>query len=304
MNNSKITNRLLLSFCMLLWGSLSLFTRNINLTGVELAFTRAFFSLPILFIIYILKVKNKTNLPVKLFFYYLFSGALIGFAWTGLFNAYKYTTISNAVLIYNMCPVYVIILSHFLLNEKINFTKIITIFGCFCGLLILINNEIDLNSISAEGVIWALFSGILYAIIVIMNKKAISFNIKLDTIAITLIQFLGTSIILLPYQISNKTFHHYTQLNQTELIQLIILVVIHTSISYIIYFAMYKKLNAIEIVSLSYLEPLFAILLSIIVLNEPMYSNQIIGGIMILGFTFYGEVVKTSKMNQLSFSEK
>jgi len=304
MNNSKVTNRLLLSFCMLLWGSLSLFTRNINLTGVELAFTRAFFSLPILYIIFKFKVAKKTKIPRKIFLYYLCSGALIGFAWTGLFNAYKYTTISNAVLIYNMCPVYVIILSHFLLNEKINIIKIITIIGCFVGLLILINNEIDLNSISATGVIWALFSGILYAIIVIMNKKANSFNTKIDTIAITLIQFIGTSIILLPYQIINKTFLHYTQLNMSEILLVVILIVIHTAFSYIIYFDMYKKLNAIEIVSFSYLEPLFAIFLSIIILKEPMYSNQIIGGIMILGFTFYGELAKSKMKNQFSFSEK
>lgn len=304
MKNSKNINRLLLSFCMLLWGSLSLFTRNINLSAPELAFTRAFFSLPILYLVYKIKIKKKVKIPKKIFFYYLLSGALIGFAWTGLFNAYEYTTVSNAVLIYNMCPVYVIILSHFLLNEKITLTKIITIIGCFGGLILLINNEIDINSISTQGVIWALCSGILYAIIVIMNKKANSFNVKLDTIAITLIQFIGTSIILLPYQIINNTFSHYLKLDPVEIRLLIILVVIHTAFTYIIYFAMYKKLSAIEIVSFSYLEPLFAIFLSIIVLNEPMYTNQIIGGIMILGFTFYGEFYKNKKAKKLNFATK
>ncbi|MGD1823545.1 MAG: DMT family transporter [Pleomorphochaeta sp.] len=304
MNNSKTTNRILLCFCMLLWGSLGLFTRNINLSGIELAFSRAFFSIPILFIFRKIKNNKRSKIPKKIFLYYLFSGALIGCAWTGLFNAYEYTTISNAVLIYNMCPVYVIILSHFLLNEKITVTKIITILGCFGGLILLINNEIDLTSISASGVTWALFSGMIYAIIVIMNKKANSFNIKIDSITITLIQFLGATIILLPSQLLNNSFTHIINLNSKEISLLIILIVLHTAFTYIIYFEMYKRLSAIEIVSFSYLEPLFAIFLSILVLRESMYTNQILGGLLILGFTFYGEFYKSNKKNQLSFSEK
>ncbi len=298
MENKNIY-RLLLVCCMILWGTVGLITRTINLEPVELAFFRAFFALPFLFLYFQFSTIKTKSIKLRYILYYLISGALIGFAWVALFQGYKYTTISTAVLLYNMCPVYVILLSPILLKEKISFSRIVTIAGCFFGLFLLINNKINLTETSSLGILWSIISGILYSIIVIMNRKANQKDNNIDITIITLIQLLGASLILLPFQISKNSFLKLINLKTLDLILLFILATIHTAIAYIIYFSIYKKLQAIEIITYSYLEPLFSILLSVLFLNETLSINQVIGGSLILGFTFFGEYYYIKKNKKL-----
>jgi len=198
-----------------------------------------------------------------------------------------------------MCPVYVIILSPIFLKEKITLSRVLTIIGCFFGLYLLIKNDLNLINSLNQGILWALGSGFLYAIIVILNRNANLRNKNTDTILITLIQLLGASLVLLPYQIVNNSFLKLINLSATNLILLFTLAIIHTAIAYIIYFSMYKKLEAIEIVSFSYLEPLFTIMFGIIFFNETISLTQAIGGFCILGFTLFGELYNINKKNVL-----
>lgn len=294
MENKNIL-RILLAFCMILWASIGILTRVINLDSFELAFFRAFLALPVLIIFLQFSKSSNKTLPLKYIVYYLFTGALIGLAWVFLFQGYKYTTLTNAVLLYNMCPVYVMILSKFLLKEKITLSKTISILGCFLGLYLLIQHDLNLKGALNQGLLWALSSGIIYAIIVILNKKANQNNNNTDTIFITFLQLLGASLALLPYQIKNDSFIKLLQLDFLNIILLLILAIIHTAIAYIIYFSTYKKLEAIEIVSFSYLEPLFTILFGILIFQEKIILTQALGGIFILGFTLFGEIYNIKK---------
>ena len=57
-------------------------------------------------------------------------------------------------------------------------------------------------------------------------------------------------------------------------------------------------MKSVEIVSYSYLEPLFGILFSVIFVGESLTFPQIIGGILILGSTFIGEMLKDRKLSK------
>jgi drug/metabolite transporter (DMT)-like permease len=54
-------------------------------------------------------------------------------------------------------------------------------------------------------------------------------------------------------------------------------------------------MKSLEIVLYSYLEPLFGILFSVIFIGEKLTVLQIIGGILILGSTYIGEILKDKK---------
>lgn len=64
---------------------------------------------------------------------------------------------------------------------------------------------------------------------------------------------------------------------------------IHTGITYCMYFSALKELKGQEIAILSYLDPLVAVAISFFVLGEDMTILQLIGGILILGFTLWNE---------------
>ena len=65
---------------------------------------------------------------------------------------------------------------------------------------------------------------------------------------------------------------------------------IHTGITYCLYFSSLKELPGQKSAILSYIDPLVAVILSVAVLGEAMTVPQIIGGVLILGFTLWNEI--------------
>ena len=71
---------------------------------------------------------------------------------------------------------------------------------------------------------------------------------------------------------------------------LLILGIVHTGVSYCMYFSSIKELDGQKAAILSYIDPLVAVLISVIVLKEAIGVWQIAGGILILGFTLFNEI--------------
>lgn len=278
-------NKLKLCFVMLLWGSIGIFTRYIDLSPIMLAFLRALIAiLPLYF--FHRSQKKETQLTFKKIVPFMINGIMLGLAWTCLFVAFKNTSVSISVLVYNMCPVYVLILAPIILKEKLNKVQCITVIVAFFGLFIIINNAINTSDFSLYGVVFGLLSGVLYAMIVILNRMI---KTELDASTITLIQIVSATIILIPLMIVDGNFTHVLELDLLSITLIAILGVVHTGIAYHLYFSTYKKLSAITIVSYSYLEPLFSIILSSIILGELISINLVIGGCLILCATYIGE---------------
>jgi drug/metabolite transporter (DMT)-like permease len=56
------------------------------------------------------------------------------------------------------------------------------------------------------------------------------------------------------------------------------------------YFSSVKELKGQEVAILSYIDPLVAVIVSLIFLKETMGVFQIIGGVLILGFSVLNEI--------------
>ncbi len=74
---------------------------------------------------------------------YVISGVLLGFGWLTLFYGFKHTSISSAVIIYNMCPVYVMIFAPLVLKEAISKLQIAVIFTSFLGLFMIVGHNLS-----------------------------------------------------------------------------------------------------------------------------------------------------------------
>ena len=79
-------------------------------------------------------------------------------------------------------------------------------------------------------------------------------------------------------------------LTKVSWINLLIVGLVHTGITYCLYFTALKDLPGQKAAILSYIDPLVAVLMSVFVLSEEITFVQIIGGILILGFTLYNEI--------------
>jgi RarD protein len=214
------------------------------------------------------------------------SGAAMGANWIFLFQAYKYTTISEATLCYYFAPVLVIILSPFILKERLNVIKVICIIGAMVGMFLIVGVESGATGANQLlGIVYGLIAAVLYATVMITNK----FIKNLSGMESSTIQLAIAAIVLLPYILATQKIQ-FVQLDFRSIALIITVGIIHTGIAYLLYFSAIPKLKGQTIAVFSYIDPISAIVMSSIFLGEKMTMIQILGGVLILGTTFINEL--------------
>ena len=301
MNTNKPINkaRLQLIISMSIFGTLAIFVRNISVSSGELALYRAILA-AILIGTYLLisgqKSKNssdnkgaKSNNPFrctkKELILLLFSGMAMGFNWILLFEAYKYTSVSAATLSYYFAPIIVTVVCPFLFHEKLTKKQILCFTMSTLGVF-LITGVPDFQNMGRDtiGILFGLSAAVFYATVILLNK----FIKNVAGIHRTFLQFLAAVVTLIPYVALTSGFHINT-LDSKGWINLLIVGLIHTGITYCLYFSSLKELPGQEAAILSYVDPLMAVIISVTILGESISLPQIIGGILILGFAIWNE---------------
>ncbi len=283
----RFLDKIKLTFVMLIWGSIGIFARYIDLNPMALAFFRAACAIPVLGA-YIAIKKISLRIPIKHILPYVVSGVLLGFGWAGLLYGYKNADTSSAVIVYNMCPIYVMVAAPFILKERLTVVRAAIILTCFAGLYLVVGVR-PLQGRELWGVLLAGGSGIIYAAIVIINRKI---KHKLDGTISAMIQITIAALILFPFALAGGGLAQVATLDALGITMTVILGTVHTGVAYSLYFSVYKRLKSIDIVSYSYLEPVFCIILGIAFLGERLTPAQWAGGVLILGATYIGEYLK------------
>ena len=151
-----------------------------------------------------------------------------------------------------------------------------------------VSELIGLNQI--KGVFFGLVAAVLYAIVIILNKKI---QVE-DAYNKTIIQLLCASLILLPFLPGAGNWKSLS-LNGFIIVMILVVGLVHTGIAYALYFKSMKNLKAGSIAILSYIDPVFALLLSACFLHEKMTAFGLIGAIMIIGAAIVSESTIGSK---------
>lgn len=217
------------------------------------------------------------------------SGALIGANWICLFEAYEYTTVAVATMCYYMAPVMVILLSPLVLREKLTLKKSIcaavAVFGMtlVSGLFDHTTDSLELG-VSAKGIGFGLLAAGMYAVVVLMNK----FIHDISAADRTLFQLAAAGITVLPYVLLTGQMKGI-EMNLLLVTMLAIAGIVHTGIAYTLYFGSMEHIPAQTVALLSYLDPIVAVVLSIVILREEMRPVSVIGVVLVLGAMLLGE---------------
>lgn len=278
-------SKALMAFAMLIFGTLAPFVRNINVSSGELALYRAVMA-ALLVGVFLLVTRQKIPFKSikKELLLLLLSGAAMGFNWILLFQAYKYTTVSVATLSYYFAPVIVMIVCPLLFKERLTKKQIVCFVMSTAG-LVLITGTAGGGAQDLIGIAFGVGAALLYATVMLLNK----FIKGVTGLHRTLIQFLAAIVVLVPY-VSLTSGFNFTALDKIGWSCLLVVGIVHTGITYCMYFSSLKELPGQEVAILSYIDPLVAVLVSVIVLKEGITVPQIIGGALILGFTLWSEL--------------
>lgn len=284
---NKKSSRLMLVSSMAIFGTLAPFVRNIGVSSAELSLFRAVLAASLIGIFLLvtgrkLPVKNLRKELLLL----MCSGGCMAVNWILLFEAYKYTTVAIATLSYYFAPVLVTVASALLFRERLTKKNIFCFVMSTLGIL-LVTGITDLGSGSnnAVGILFGLGAAVLYACCILLNK----FIKGVGGIERTFLQFLAAIAVMVPY----VAFTGGVSLGNMDVLGWVCLLVVglvHTGITYCMYFTAVEHIPGQEVAILSYMDPLVAVVIGVAVLGEPLSAPQLIGGAMILGFTLWNEL--------------
>jgi drug/metabolite transporter (DMT)-like permease len=284
---------------MLIFGSIGVFVKKIDMTSSEIAFFRGVIgSLFLLIASFLVKHKPSYQALKKNALLLLLSGGAIGLNWIFLFESYRYTTISNATISYYFAPIFVMILAPWVLKEKLTSVKVVCIVMAMIGLFLIVNPGAGSTSSGQNntvGILYGLSAAALYASVILMNK----FIKNLSGFETTLVQLFAGALVLFPYVLWQGTLD-LGGLNSTSIIFILILGIVHTGFAYFLYFTSLQELKGQTIAVLSYIDPISAVIIAAIFLGEGMTLIQMIGGLLVLGSTFLSEKLelKVAKKGQ------
>ena len=275
----------LILISMFIWGTLAPFVRNIPVSSGELALYRAVLAAGLVgFFLLVTKQKLSLGAVKKEVLLLLLSGGAMGFNWILLFEAFRFTTVSAATLSYYFAPVIVTVVCPLLFREKLTGRQILCFAMSTLG-LVMITGAAGGGSRDLLGILLGLGAAALYAGVMLLNK----FIKGVTGLHRTFIQFLAAILVLVPYVAFGSGFHLGT-LEPIGWGLLLIVGLVHTGITYCLYFSALKELPGQKVALLSYMDPLVAVLVSVVWLREPITPIQILGGALILGFTLCSEL--------------
>ena len=275
---------------MIIFGTIAPFVRNISVSSAELALYRAVMA-AVLVGGFLLVTGQRIDVKAikKELLLLLISGAAMGVNWILLFEAYKYTTVSVATLSYYFAPSIVMIVCPIFFKEKLGAKQIVCFVMSTVG-LVLITGAAGGGSRDLIGIFFGIGSAVFYATVMLLNR----FIKGVEGIHRTFIQFIAAIIVLLPYVICTDGFS-LGSLNPLGWGSLLVVGLVHTGLNYCMYFFALKELPGQKVAILSYIDPLVAVVISFLFLNESMTAPQILGGILILGFTLWSELPSRKK---------
>ncbi len=259
--DKRSAGKLKLISSMLIWGSLGLFIRGIDLPSSVIANFRGFLGAVFLLLVILLAKLPFSRRAVRENAVYLgLSGLMLGFNWILLFEAYRYTTIAVATLCYYLAPIIVVAVSPLVFKERLGPFRILCVLAALIGMVFVSGAaEGGLPSAGqAKGIVLALGAALLYAAIVISNKKMQG----ISGLERTVVQLGISALVLLPYNL----FTVQGPLPSLELPALLLLLavgIIHTGLAYFLYFGCMEDLPSQTVAILAYVDPVTAVLLEL-----------------------------------------
>lgn len=281
---------------MIIFGTIGLVVRYIDLSSSERALLSSFLGyLFLLLIFFIMKKKISWNLVKSNALFLILSGIALEGNWIFLYQSYDHTTIANATLGYYFAPVFVMILSPFVLREPLSIKKMVCIGVAIIGMLMIVGEGMSASrSEDILGLSFGLIAAAFYAALLLLNKCIKGMG-KLE---LTIVQLGITTLLLMPYVFLTEGFGIF-EASSSSIPFILILGIINTGIGFWLFFSGMEKLKGQSIAMLSYVDPFVAILISAIILQEPMTIVQMLGGVLLLGSTLVSEIRSASFSKQL-----
>lgn len=279
---------------MLLFGSNGVVASYIGLTSYEIVLLRSLLGSLLLIAIFFFTGHKLTALQHKKDFCYIaLSGITMGADWLLLFEAFAQIGVSLGMLINYCGPAIVVALSPLLFKERVTRQKLTALITTLIGVF-LISGQAATKGANFWGIFCAGLSAVSYAAMVIFNKKSKQVTgienstLQLFLAFVTVAIFVGFKQGL------------YMEIAAVDWLPILWIGLINTGISCYLYFSSMGRLPVQTVAICGYLEPLSAVVFSVLFLKEILQPIQIIGAVLIIGGAVFAEGIFKLKNYQIT----
>lgn len=277
---------------LLISGSNGILADGVELTSSQIVFFRMLIGAGVLVIAFAAMRRKITVLDNKRDLTFLIvGGAAMACELLFLYEAYRYAGVALSTILCYLAPIVVMALSPILFHERLTLPKgvsfAIVVTGC-----LLINMAALGNGASIQGILCGIGAAAGMSAMVIFNKKVT------DTPGLerALVQMVSSAAVCTLYVAITAglatTFAAATAAGAWSELGIIGLL---GGISNLLYFTAIGRLNVQSVAVFGYLEPLSAVLMSVIILGEHMMLLQIVGAVLIIGGALASEVIGSRK---------
>lgn len=188
--------------------------------------------------------------------------------------------VSMAVALLYTAPVFSLVLARLILNETINKKSIILGIVAVVGVgFLMMGDKFSVNI----GVLIGLLSGLCYALYGILGKKAMAYHLPSNVVFFSSVCISALVLLCLPN--TYETYKQLLVLSSYALLFTLGLAIVGTIMPYFLYMSALQKLPATKASVFTIVEPLTAILLAVLLLNQSLLALQLIGVLLIIGAT-------------------
>lgn len=271
---------------LLLFGSNGVIASHIALTSGEIVFLRSILGSALLIGLFLFSGHRFTVKEYKKDALFIASsGVAMAADWLLLFEAYQQMGVSLSIIINYCGPAIAVALSLWVFKDKLTTAKTAALLAALMGTF-LVNGFSAGASLNAKGLLCAALSAFSYAAVVIFNKC--SRDIRGTENAA--LQLFFTAVTVTAYMGIRYGYHMAIPSNSWPWI--LWLGLVNTGLGCYFYFSAIGGLPVHTVAICGYLEPLSAVLFSLIFLHERLSPLQWAGAALIIGGALLSECTK------------
>lgn len=271
---------------VLVWGFTGILGALISIGEAHLVWYRVLIGTVSLFIYF--KWKNiSIKITRQTFLRLFFTGAIVGLHWILFFGSIKASTVSVAMVCLSSLTLFTAILEPLLNNTRISKLEIFAGSLIILGIYVIFKFEAEYT----KGILMGLGSALCASLFSIINAKQAK---NRSATIISFYELAGAFVWVSIYLLATSGFNEAMYLNQADLIYLLILGTVCTSVAYVAGVSVMKELTAFKVALITNLEPIYAIILALIIFgkDEKMTSGFYAGALIILTTIFLFPVIK------------
>jgi drug/metabolite transporter (DMT)-like permease len=265
---------LLIAGCALTWGFVGIIVREVELPALTIVFFRVALSSAAVALI-LLAVGRRDLLrrpPPEV----VALGVLLAIHWSLYFAAIKETSVASAVLITYAAPIFMALLAPVLIREHVPAASVVALLISMAGIAaISLSGGSGDEAVRATGVVLAVFAAVTYAFLIVLLKR---WGADVHPTTVIVWQEGTAALVLSP----SLLFAHYDSVGATQVGYLLLLGVVLTGVTGVIYVGALKWVPATTAGILAYMEPVSAALLAAAILGEALTPAVIVGGAAIV----------------------